>query len=64
MPTLPPMIPYLTVSNGAGAIEFYKKAFGAVVQGTVEQELHDTPGTDEGYECLPHNQRWSLHVVG
>jgi PhnB protein len=40
MPTLPPMIPYLTVSNGAGAIEFYKKAFGAVVQ-----ELHDAPGT-------------------
>jgi len=26
----PPLIPYLTVSDAAGAIEFYKNAFGAV----------------------------------
>jgi PhnB protein len=34
------MLPYLTVSDGAAAIEFYKKAFGAV-----EQELHLAPGS-------------------
>jgi len=26
----PPLVPYLTVSDAAGAIEFYKNAFGAV----------------------------------
>jgi PhnB protein len=26
----PPLIPYLTVSDAAGAIEFYKNAFGAI----------------------------------
>ena len=29
MSALPPLLPYLTVSDGAAAIEFYKKAFGA-----------------------------------
>ncbi len=33
-------LPYLTVSDGAGAIAFYKKAFGAE-----ERELHLAPGT-------------------
>src|ERR1700723_1856712 len=40
MSVLPPMLPYLTVSDGEGAIEFYKKAFGAV-----EHEVHRAPGT-------------------
>jgi PhnB protein len=40
MSALPPLLPYLTVSDGAGAIEFYKKAFGAV-----EHEVHLAPGT-------------------
>ena len=40
MSALPPLLPYLTVSDGAGAIEFYKKAFGAV-----EHELHHAPGS-------------------
>ncbi len=40
MSVLPPMLPYLTVSDGAGAIAFYKKAFGAE-----ERELHLAPGT-------------------
>ena len=40
MSVLPPMLPYLTVSDGAAAIEFYKKAFGAV-----EHELHLAPGS-------------------
>src|SRR5580692_4435215 len=40
MSVLPPMLPYLTVSNGAGAIEFYKKAFGAV-----ERDVHLAPGS-------------------
>ena len=35
-----PMLPYLTVSDGAAAIAFYKKAFGAE-----ERELHLVPGT-------------------
>jgi PhnB protein len=34
------MLPYLTVSDGAAAIAFYKKAFGAE-----EHELHLAPGT-------------------
>ena len=51
MPTLPPILPYLTVSDGAGAIEFYKKAFGAVVQ-----ELHYAPGTTKVMNaCLTIN---------
>src|SRR5258708_21625312 len=40
MSALPPLLPYLTVSDGAAAIAFYKKAFGAV-----EQELHLAPGS-------------------
>jgi PhnB protein len=40
MSVLPPMLPYLTVSDGAAAIAFYKKAFGAV-----ERETHLAPGS-------------------
>jgi PhnB protein len=40
MSALPPLLPYLTVSDGAAAIAFYKKAFGAV-----EHELHLAPGS-------------------
>jgi PhnB protein len=40
MAKLPPLLPYLTVSDGAAAIEFYKKAFGAE-----EHEVHLAPGT-------------------
>lgn len=40
MRTLPPLLPYLTVSDGAGAIAFYKQAFGAV-----EEEVHLAPGS-------------------
>jgi PhnB protein len=36
----PLLLPYLTVSNGAGAIAFYKNAFGAV-----EHEVHLAPGS-------------------
>jgi PhnB protein len=51
MSTLPPILPYLTVSDGAGAIEFYKKAFGAVVQ-----EVHEAPGTTKVMNaCLSIN---------
>ena len=38
----PTFAPYLTLSNAAAAIEFYKKAFGAV-----ELERHPAPGTDK-----------------
>jgi PhnB protein len=40
MATTPPLLPYLTVSDGAGAIAFYKNAFGAI-----ERELHLAPGS-------------------
>jgi PhnB protein len=40
---VPPLTPYLVVSNAAAAIEFYKKAFGAVQDG----EAHRMPGTDK-----------------
>lgn len=36
--SLPPLLPYLTVSDGSAAIAFYKKAFGAV-----EHEVHLAP---------------------
>ncbi len=36
----PPMLPYLTVSDGAAAIEFYKQAFGAI-----EHARHHMPGS-------------------
>jgi PhnB protein len=40
---VPPIVPYLTVSDAAAAIEFYKKGFGAVQDG----ESHIMPGTDK-----------------
>jgi PhnB protein len=40
---IPPITPYLVVSNAAEAIEFYKKAFGATQDG----ESHLMPGTDK-----------------
>lgn len=43
MTPIPPLTPYLFVSDAAGAIEFYKKAFGAVQDG----EVHKMPGTDK-----------------
>ena len=41
--SVPPLTPYLNVSSAAEAIEFYKKAFSAVVEG----EPHFMPGTDK-----------------
>jgi PhnB protein len=38
---VPPITPYLTVSDAAAAIEFYKKGFGALQDG----EVHLMPGT-------------------
>ena len=40
---VPPLTPYLVVSNAADAIEFYKRAFGATQDG----EPHLMPGTDK-----------------
>ena len=40
MPAGPALIPYLTVSDGAAAIDFYKNAFGAE-----EQARHLMPGS-------------------
>ena len=40
---IPPLTPYLNVSNAAEAIEFYRKAFAA----TVEGEPHFMPGTEK-----------------
>jgi PhnB protein len=40
---VPPITPYLVVSNAAEAIEFYKKAFGATVDG----EPHLMPGSNK-----------------
>jgi PhnB protein len=40
---IPPITPYLVVSNAAEAIEFYKTAFGATQDG----ESHLMPGTDK-----------------
>jgi PhnB protein len=51
MSVLPALLPYLTVSDGAGAIAFYKKAFGAV-----EEELHLAPGSTKVMNaCLTIN---------
>ena len=48
MSALPPMLPYLTVSDGAAAIAFYKKAFRAV-----EHEVHRAPeSTKKGHFIL------------
>jgi PhnB protein len=43
MVPVPPLTPYLVVSDAAGAIEFYKTALGAVQDG----EPHLMPGTDK-----------------
>ena len=43
MTPVPPITPYLVVSDAAAAVEFYKNAFGA----TVEGEAHMMPGTDK-----------------
>jgi PhnB protein len=43
MTPIPPITPYLFVSDAAAAIEFYKKGFGAVQDG----EVHIMPGTDK-----------------
>ena len=40
MSQYPPIVPYLTVSDAAGAIAFYKKAFAAEVP-----EVHNAPGS-------------------
>jgi PhnB protein len=40
---VPPLTPYLVVSNAAAAVEFYKKAFAATQDG----EAHLMPGTDK-----------------
>ena len=40
---IPPLTPYLVVSDAAQAIEFYKQAFGA----TVDSEPHLMPGSDK-----------------
>lgn len=42
MRTLPPLLPYLVVSDGPAAIEFYKTAFGAI-----EHERHLGPGSSK-----------------
>ena len=39
--TIPPITPYLTVSDAVAAVEFYKAAFGATQDG----EAHLMPGT-------------------
>ena len=41
MDKLPPLLPYLVVSDGAAAVEFYKKAFGAVE----DEPAYYAPGT-------------------
>ena len=43
MTPIPPITPYLVVSDAARAVEFYKSAFGATVDG----EAHMMPGTDK-----------------
>ena len=40
---IPPLTPYLTVSDAAAAVEFYKNAFGAEQDG----EAHIMPGTNK-----------------
>ncbi len=40
-PTEPPIIPHLTVSNAAAAIDFYKEGFGAVELGRMPAEGSD-----------------------
>ena len=43
MSTVPPLTPYLVVSDAAAAVEFYKQAFGAEPDG----EPHFMPGTEK-----------------
>ena len=43
MMPVPPITPYLTVADAAGAVEFYKQALGATVDG----EAHKMPGSDK-----------------
>ena len=43
MAPVPPLTPYLTVADATGAIEFYKLALGATVDG----EPHRMPGSDK-----------------
>ncbi len=43
MTTIPPITPYLVVSDAAAAVEFYKKAFSALQDG----EVHMMPGTSK-----------------
>jgi PhnB protein len=43
MTSVPPLTPYLVVSNAAEALEFYKTALGA----TQEGESHVMPGTNK-----------------
>ncbi len=43
MSPVPPLTPYLVVSDARGAVEFYKKAFGATQDG----EAHVMPGSDK-----------------
>ena len=40
---IPPLTPYMAVNDAAAAVEFYKKAFGAVQDG----EPHYMPGTQK-----------------
>ncbi len=40
---IPPITPYLVVSNAADAVEFYKQAFGAEQDG----DIHVMPGTNK-----------------
>lgn len=41
--TIPPITPYLVVSDAKAAVEFYKKAFGATQDG----DAHIMPNTDK-----------------
>lgn len=43
MDKLPPLFPYIVVSDGVAAIEFYKKALGAVA----DEEPHYVPGSSK-----------------
>ena len=43
MTTIPPLTPYLVVSDAAAAVDFYKTAFGATQDG----EAHTMPGTNK-----------------
>jgi PhnB protein len=43
MTPIPPITPYLFVSDAAAAIEFYKRGLGAVAEG----EVHLMPGTNK-----------------